>query len=353
MRRRLASVLGKLIYAGITVGLIWPLTLALRRWGVGSLPIALVIAVSLAWAVGIAFVLRSLLACPPIKRPAARMSGYWRRLRRPWSRTLLVDADPERGTFTPSVWIRGGRSLRGGRVRLRLLDGDDVVRAASEAPLAATAMDEEMHLPLIALPAGATATEVLGWQWEVSVRGRWRVHARWRERLVASHRTNAEGELVDTPEPAAPPEPAVAPEPGGAPERVATRETGGAPQGTPESNESMIGRLANAILAQAIDHGASDIRLVPRGDCVVLKFRLNGGYSHVLDAPLPVGQDLHSHLQQLFELPRAQGVAQRGTLAATYEGRAVRFEGRTIPAEQGDILHIRILANDEGRGRVA
>jgi hypothetical protein len=347
MRRRLASVLGKLIYAGITVGLIWPLTLALRRWGVGSLPIALVIAVSLAWAVGIAFVLRSLLASPPIKRLAARMSGYWRRLRRPWSRTLLVDADPERGTFTPSVWIRGGRSLRGGRVRLRLLDGDDVVRAASEAPLPATATGEEIHLPPIALPAGATAAEVLGWQWEVSVRGRWRAHARWRERLVAAHRTNAEGELVDTPQAAEPAEPAEAPE------RVATPETGGAPQGTPESNESLIARLANAILAQAIDHGASDIRLVPRGDCVVLKFRLNGGYSHVLDAPLPVGQDLHSHLQQLFELPRAQGVAQRGTLAATYEGRAVRFEGRSIPAEQGDILHIRILANDEGRGRVA
>ena len=147
MRRRLASILGKLICAGITVGLIWVLTLALRRWGVGSLPIAVVIAVSLASAVGIAFVFVGLLASRLIKRLAARVSGYWRRLRRPWSRTLLVDVDPERGTFTPSVWIGGGRPLRGGRVRLRLLDGDDVVRAASEAPLPATAMDEEMHLP--------------------------------------------------------------------------------------------------------------------------------------------------------------------------------------------------------------
>ena len=347
MRGRLASVLGKLIFWGITAGVVWLFTHVLRHWGVGSLPIALAVAVLLAGVAGIVFVLLVLLIIYILERLGALVSRCWRRIRRPWSHALLVDADHERGTFTPIVWIRGGLPLRGGRVRLRLIDGDDVVRAAGEAPLPAAALGKEMRLPPIALPPGATADEVLGWQWETSVRGRWRVRARWRERLMAADEINAEGELAGAPEPVE------APGRAGAPERSAAPDSAGVSRETRPPEEPLIHRFANAILAQAMDDEASDIRVVPQGDRVVVKFRLNGGYRHVLDAPLPVGRDLHGRLQEMFGLPRERGVAQRGALAASYAGRAVRFEGRSIPAEDGDVFHIRVLANDEGRGRAA
>lgn len=359
MSRRPARALRKLLRGGAKAGLVWLLAVGLVLSVAGRLSIGEAMQLALVWAIQIAsFYVLFLLIIFAVERLRALRSRYRqrRRVRRPpWSRTLVVEANSERVTFTPSVLIRGGRPLRGGRVRLRLIDGDRVVRAARGAPLPAAAMGEEIHLPRIDLPAGATADEMLGWQWEVSVLGRRRaharrrVHARWAEPLVytAACKTNAEGELVGAPEPVGAPGTARARRPAAAPEIRDARPR------TPTLREPHIRRLADAILAGALAAGASDVRLVPQDDRVVVKYGHNGDYRHILDAPLRPGRELQAYLRQMFDLPRERGVAQRGAIAAIYGGKRIDLEGHSIPIEHGDILHICIAGNSETPNRAA
>ena len=217
MTWRVTRIVGPFIHVGLTVWLVRLLMRDLRHRGRGPLPIPQFVGVSVWIFVVVGCILVLLWLALTVNREdlLATASRAWRRRRRPagapWSRTLLVDADLEGGSFAPSVWISGGRAQRGARVRLRLLDDAGVVRAACEAPLPAALRGAELRLPALVLPAGSSTTEALAWQWELSVHSRWRLQARWQEPLLAAHKTNAEGELLEVPGLVEAPVPAEAP----------------------------------------------------------------------------------------------------------------------------------------------
>ena len=321
MKRKIVAVIAWLAVGSASA-------LSIRAFGPlfgdkGVLTFVETLAISLLWWAAVA----------ALAKLPGRVRGTGRSTRSPWSHTLLVNGDVGRGAFAPSVWVRGGRRLKDGKVRLELVDEHGVVRAVSEASLPASAMGKEIHLPPVAAPEGARVDEVLRWRWDVSVRARRRVRARWREYLVAANKINAEGELVEIPELAE------------APGRTSEAGTPAA-----DRTEPPIAQLVDVILVQGLIGGASDIRIVPRPDCIQVKHRVNGGYRIVMRLPRDVERELHSRLQETFGLPRERGVAQRdGARTVSYQGREVRFEGRSIPADPGDIFHIRLHENDGSR----
>ena len=322
MRKKIVALIAWLAIGSVTAGSVRAIAPLVGDKGV--IPFVKVLAIFLLWWAAVV----------ALAAFAGRVLEAGRAARATWSHALLVDGDVERGAFTPSVWIHGGRRLRDGKVRLELVDEHGAVRAASEAPLPASATGREIRLPPVEVPEGARADEALRWHWDVSVRDRRRVRARWREHLTAANEINAEGELVEIPEPAE------------APDRTSDAGTPAADRAEPP-----IARLVDVILVQGLIERASDIRIVPRPDCIQVKHRVNGGgYRIIMRLRRGVERELHGRLQETFGLPRERGIAPRGgARTVSYLGREVSLEGRSIPADPGDIFHIRFLANDGSR----
>jgi hypothetical protein len=112
-----------------------------------------------------------------------------------WSLTLLVRVDEEERLFRPSVQLRGSELPFGARVRLVVVDGTGLARAACERFLPAETLDAEVALPEFPAPEGAAIEDVLGWHWDL-VMADWRgERQRWREHPAPVGALNAEAEL--------------------------------------------------------------------------------------------------------------------------------------------------------------
>lgn len=114
---------------------------------------------------------------------------------RSWSLTLLVDVDHEARIFRPSVQLRGSTLQFPPTLRLEVVDGWGVVRAACERPLPPSAIGTEVELPAFTAPDGAAAEDVLRWHWDVVLEDRRGEQARWREHPAPAGALNAEAEL--------------------------------------------------------------------------------------------------------------------------------------------------------------
>lgn len=123
----------------------------------------------------------------------------------------------------------------------------------------------------------------------------------------------------------------------------AERERPAAPLSEPE--QSVAGRLCDAILRNAVGKGASDIHIEPYERGVRVRYRIDGALHHEMDPPLGLGAALTNRLKQLAGLD----VGDRRTPA---EGR-LRFKAGkdrdvdlrlvTLPTVHGEALRLRLL----------
>lgn len=110
------------------------------------------------------------------------------------------------------------------------------------------------------------------------------------------------------------------------------------------SEEAPVVRLANNILALAINRGASDIHIEPQEKGVALRFRIDGVLYVESILSKKVQLPLASRLKILARLDIAERrMPQDGRISIRIDDRAIDFRVSTIPAKFGEKIVMRIL----------
>jgi general secretion pathway protein E len=109
-------------------------------------------------------------------------------------------------------------------------------------------------------------------------------------------------------------------------------------------------RLINAIVAQAVQQGASDIHLEPQGgdspgsDGLAVRFRRDGVMEEVLKLPAQVAPMLVSRVKVMARLDIAEKrLPQDGRISLTLGTRGLDVRVSTLPARGGERVVMRIL----------
>jgi type IV pilus assembly protein PilB len=110
------------------------------------------------------------------------------------------------------------------------------------------------------------------------------------------------------------------------------------------SEDAPIVRLANNILALAIQKGASDIHIEPAEKSVAIRLRIDGILSVEAMLSKKLQLSLTSRLKILARLDIAERrMPQDGRISVKLDGRTVDFRVSTVPAKFGENMVIRIL----------
>jgi len=111
-----------------------------------------------------------------------------------------------------------------------------------------------------------------------------------------------------------------------------------------EAEEGPIIKLANLILEQAVQDGASDIHVEPMENRVRVRYRIDGVLQEVHSAPKSVQLALTSRLKILADLNIAERrVPQDGRFRLRLYNREVDFRVSTLPTAFGEKVVLRIL----------
>ncbi|MBZ5711194.1 GspE/PulE family protein [Nannocystis pusilla] len=112
-----------------------------------------------------------------------------------------------------------------------------------------------------------------------------------------------------------------------------------------EPEQSMAGRLCEAILRNALAKGASDIHIEPYEKGMRVRYRIDGALYHEMDPPLGYGASLIGKFKQQAGLDvgdRRQPLEGRLRFKAGKE-REVAFHVVTLPTVFGEALRLRLL----------
>jgi type IV pilus assembly protein PilB len=110
------------------------------------------------------------------------------------------------------------------------------------------------------------------------------------------------------------------------------------------AEDAPIIRMANQILASAIQKGASDIHVEPQEKDVVVRFRIDGSLQQVQVLAKKVQMGLVSRLKILSKLDIAEKrLPQDGRISVRMEDRPIDFRVSTIPSKWGEKVCMRIL----------
>ncbi|MEC9342093.1 MAG: type II secretion system ATPase GspE, partial [Pseudomonadota bacterium] len=125
----------------------------------------------------------------------------------------------------------------------------------------------------------------------------------------------------------------------------------GEPQDLLEAAESApVVRLINAILAEAIREGASDIHLEPYEQRLAVRFRVDGVLREVLAPNRTLAGLLTSRIKVMAKLDIAEKrLPQDGRISVQVAGRAVDLRVSTIPSAHGERVVLRLLDKQAGR----
>lgn len=124
------------------------------------------------------------------------------------------------------------------------------------------------------------------------------------------------------------------------PESVSEEETGAGP----------IVRLANIILNEAVQRGASDIHIQPLGGKGVVRFRMDGVLHNGMQLPLPVMTRVVSRIKIMAKLDITDRLRpQDGRAKIHVEGRKYDLRVSTVPTRQSEKAVIRVL-DTQGSG---
>ncbi|HXE74017.1 MAG TPA: ATPase, T2SS/T4P/T4SS family [Candidatus Xenobia bacterium] len=110
------------------------------------------------------------------------------------------------------------------------------------------------------------------------------------------------------------------------------------------AEDAPVVRLANAILASAVNQGASDIHIEPMEKDVQVRFRIDGVLHPVQTVPKKGQMGLIARLKILSKLDIAEKrLPQDGRISVRLEDKAIDFRVSTIPSKWGEKVCMRIL----------
>jgi len=115
-----------------------------------------------------------------------------------------------------------------------------------------------------------------------------------------------------------------------------------------EAQEAPIIQLANLILVNAIEAGASDIHIEPFEKELRIRYRVDGTLSDVKSPPKSIHAALVSRFKIMSDLDIAEHrLPQDGRFRIRYKGREIDFRVSSLPTYHGEKVVIRIL--DKGQ----
>ncbi len=110
------------------------------------------------------------------------------------------------------------------------------------------------------------------------------------------------------------------------------------------ADDAPVVRLANMIITQAINDGASDIHIEPARDCVKVRYRIDGVMIDSLVLPKRVQASLTSRFKIMADMDIAEKrVPQDNRISATIDGREYDFRVSTLPCIYGEKIVMRVL----------
>ncbi len=107
-------------------------------------------------------------------------------------------------------------------------------------------------------------------------------------------------------------------------------------------------KFINSLLADAVNHGASDVHIEPYEDELRIRYRVDGVLRETLSPPLKMKAALISRIKILADLNIAERrVPQDGRIKLKMGNRVIDFRVSTLPTLYGEKIVLRIL--DVGR----
>jgi type IV pilus assembly protein PilB len=109
-------------------------------------------------------------------------------------------------------------------------------------------------------------------------------------------------------------------------------------------DDAPIIKLANQIIAQAVEQGASDIHLEPEADAMRVRLRIDGVLTEAQVVPRAMVAGVVSRIKVMAELDIAERrVPQDGRVGLSIDGHHVDLRVVTLPSVHGESVVMRIL----------
>ena len=115
------------------------------------------------------------------------------------------------------------------------------------------------------------------------------------------------------------------------------------------AEQEPVVKMVNAVIAEAVGRGASDIHFDPRDGDMRVRQRIDGLVSDLSTVPAGLVPGLVSRIKIMAELNIAERrVPQDGRIGLTLDGRYVDLRVSTLPIMRGESVVLRILDKDRG-----
>jgi type IV pilus assembly protein PilB len=103
-------------------------------------------------------------------------------------------------------------------------------------------------------------------------------------------------------------------------------------------------RLINSVIAQAVKEGASGIHFEPQAETIVVRARVDGVMSRLLEIPKSMQGAITNRLKVMAELDTTETRApQEGRISIRYDGKPMDLPLAVVPTTHGEQLVLRIL----------
>jgi type IV pilus assembly protein PilB len=110
------------------------------------------------------------------------------------------------------------------------------------------------------------------------------------------------------------------------------------------AEDAPVIKLVNQIVAQAVEHRASDVHLAPQGHELRVRFRVDGVLQDVTTIPRRMAPGVVSRVKIMAELDIAERrLPQDGRVGLVVEGRHVDLRVVTLPSVLGESVVLRVL----------
>ena len=115
------------------------------------------------------------------------------------------------------------------------------------------------------------------------------------------------------------------------------------------AEQEPVVKMVNAVIAEAVGRGASDIHFDPRDGDMRVRQRIDGLVSDLSTVPAGLVPGLVSRIKIMAELNIAERrLPQDGRIGLTLDGRYVDLRVSTLPIMRGESVVLRILDKDRG-----
>ena len=114
-------------------------------------------------------------------------------------------------------------------------------------------------------------------------------------------------------------------------------------------DDAPIIRLLNAVLAQAIEEGASDVHVEPFEARLLIRFRVDGLLRDVVEPPASLAERIIARIKVMAKLDIAERrTPQDGRISLRLAGRLIDVRVSTLPTHYGERAALRILEKEQG-----